>query len=258
MAKLETPQSGLDRVFLVLEQCAAADRALSLAELAERTGLPKSTLHRMCWKLAELGAVEATDGGFCVGSKLFALGGMHPEVRRLRALSMPFLHELCVRSGLMANLAVRCGDKALLVEEIYFTEGAPPRIPPKMIGTTLPLHATAIGKALIADLPGEAIERLAERSGLRPYTGRTIVRPGVLFEHLRRGHAARVIISSEEWRMGAAAVAAPVIVAGRTVAAVALVGPPDIRQLRRCADSVRGAAAGLARTLLPSSELQPL
>ena len=141
----QTNESGLsvtERVFLVLEHCAVANRTLSLAELAIRTGMAKSTLHRVCRNLVELGGLEASRNGFRVGTKLFALGGMNPAVRHLRAMSMPVLYDLCARSHWMANLAVRSGDRALLVEEIYCDEP----VPAQMIGARLPLHATANGR----------------------------------------------------------------------------------------------------------------
>ena len=92
--------------------------------------------------LVELGGLEASRNGFRVGTKLFALGGMNPAVRHLRAMSMPVLYDLCARSHWMANLAVRSGDRALLVEEIYCDEP----VPAQMIGARLPLHATANGR----------------------------------------------------------------------------------------------------------------
>lgn len=244
----ETTESGLsvtERVFLVLEHCAAANRTLSLAELAIRTGMAKSTLHRVCWKLVELGGLEASSNGFRVGTKLFALGGMNPAVRHLRAMSMPVLYDLCARSHWMANLAVRSGDRALLVEEICCDE----RTPAQMIGARLPLHATANGKALIAHLSQCEIEALAARNGLRAFTRHTIVRADVLAEHLGKARAAGVTTASEEWHLGAAGVAAPVVVDGVTVAAISLVGVPDPRLLRQLAQPVQKAAQLLACSL---------
>ena len=234
-----------DRLFEVLDHCAVAARPLSLAELVERTGWPKTTTHRVCHKLAELGALEREDGGFRLGTRLFALGGLQPEIRRLRAASAPFLHHLSATSGWMANLAVRSGDAALLVEEVSGSG----RLPTRMVGTTMPLHATAVGKALLSGCDAREVARLAGPQGFAPFTRATRIRPEVLAEHLAGVRAAGVAFSSEEWRFGAAGVAAPVVVGGAVVAAVALVGPPDARLLRQLALPVQQVARELAATL---------
>jgi DNA-binding IclR family transcriptional regulator len=158
---------------------------------------------------------------------------------------MPYLHVLCARSGWMANLATRSGDRALLLEEQYSVAH---RIP-QMLGATMPLHATAIGKALLAYAGPDEIEDIIGRVGLRPYTGHTIVRPQMLVEHLAAVRARGFAISSEEWRMGSAGVAAPVIVDQRTVASVALVGPPDQAELQRLVGWVKLVAARIGQAL---------
>jgi DNA-binding IclR family transcriptional regulator len=237
--------SAADRIFEVLETCARAGRPLTLAQLVERTGLPKSTLHRACWKLVALGALDETERGFRIGTRLFALASAHPDLRRLRAASAPYLHVLCARSGWIANLATRSGDRALLLEEQYHT----PHRTPKMIGTTLPLHATAVGKALLAHAPPEEIDATIARAGLRAFTGHTIVRPQLLLAQLETIRGRGYALSCEEWRNGAAGVAAPVVVDGEVVASIALVGPPDRAVLRQLAGPVLLAAARLARAL---------
>ena len=240
-----------DRLFVVLETCAASTHALSLAELAAATGLPKSTLHRMCWKLVELGALEQRPSGFQVDTKLLALGSMNPAIRQLRAVSVPFLHQLSTSTGWSANLAVLSGNRALLIEEIYCAA----QLPPKMIGATFPLHASAIGKALLGWLPAATFDLLIGDGLLRPHTRNTIVRPSVLRTHLADARAAGVAMSREEWRLGACGVAAPVMVDGEPIAAVGLVGPPDDRTMRTVISPVRRVAAELGRRLSPQADL---
>src|ERR1700727_1433162 len=63
-----------DRMFAVLEACAASRRPLTLVDLGELTGLPKTTLHRVCWKLVELRVLEHSDSGFELGARLYAPG----------------------------------------------------------------------------------------------------------------------------------------------------------------------------------------
>jgi DNA-binding IclR family transcriptional regulator len=240
-----------DRMFVVLERCATSNRPLSLADLVQRTGYPKSTLHRVCWKLVELGALESTDRGFAIGTKLFALGSMSPELRRLRAMSMPYMHQLVVESGWVANLAVLSDERALIAEEVY---GATPTLP-KVMGATLPLHASAVGKALLACQPEERRRALIEDMCLRPFTGKTIVREDRLLAQLEEIACTGIAISREEWRYGTSAVASPVLADGEPIAALALIGPHHEDSLLRNGQAVRRAAAHLGRTLARSRPL---
>src|ERR1044071_7040178 len=95
----EQGPSVADRLFSVLESCASSPRALTLADLVERTGLPKTTLHRTCWKLVERGALENDGDGSRIATKLFALGSRSPTLRRLRVIGMPYLHDLVAVTG---------------------------------------------------------------------------------------------------------------------------------------------------------------
>ena len=232
-------------MFVVLECCASANRTLSLAELVERTGFPKSTLHRLCWKLVELGALDSGDQGFVVGTKLFALGSMSPQLRRMRAMSMPYMHDLVVRTGWVANLAVLSDGRALVAEEVY---GAAPPLP-KVMGSSVPLHASAVGKALLAGTPPDERDALLAALRLPPLTAHTIVREAQLREQLAEIERTGIATSRQEYRMGTSAVASPVIVDGRVLAALALIGPHHEASLRPHGQAVRSGASRLAKAL---------
>lgn len=244
----EGAHSVATRVFVVLEACAASPRALSLVDLVERTGLPKTTLHRMCWKLVELGMLEHAGGGFRIGTKLFALGSTNLQLRRLRAIAMPHLHQLVARTGWATNLAVPADGRALIVEEVY---GASTHEMRRMVGVRLPLHATAVGKALLSGLDEEALSQHVGDALLRPFTRTTVVRPNILRDQLEAVRRGGVAYSHEEWAIGTSGVAAPVHADGAVVAAIAIVGPPGAAGMRRCAEAVRLAAVAVGRELSP-------
>jgi DNA-binding IclR family transcriptional regulator len=241
----ENPTSLIDRTFRVVEVCAASSAPLTLADLHERTGLPKSTLHRVCGKLVELRVLSHAADGFRVGSKLFALGSMSPELRRLRAAAMPRLHELVTQTGWVTNLAIHADSRALVVEEVYGGAAGIPR----MVGVRLPLHATAIGKALLAGFDGDQLDGFLGTGLLRPYTASTVVRPNLLRDQLAGIREAGVAFSHEEWSVGTSGVAAPVRWDGRVVGAVAVIGAPDKSAMLRHAKHVRRAAESLTEAL---------
>jgi DNA-binding IclR family transcriptional regulator len=200
----------------------------------------------MCWKLVELGMLDRVGHRYRIGTKVFALGSMNPSLRRLRAASMPHLHDLVERTGWATNLAVLAGDRALIVEEVFGGQGRAMR---RMIGGRLPLYATAVGKALLSGYSEDALAEVLDTRRLRRYTRMTVVRPSILRTQLTRVRQTGIAFSYEEWALGTSGVAAPVVVGGEVVAAVAVVGEPSEKAMFQNADPVRRAAAGLARTL---------
>jgi DNA-binding IclR family transcriptional regulator len=246
--------SVLDRALLVLETCAASYRPLSLVELVQRTGLPKTTLHRMCWKLVELGMLDRLDQRYRIGTKVFALGSMNPNLRWLRAAAMPHLHDLVERTGWATNLAVLAGDRALIVEEVFAGESRAMR---RMVGGRLPLYATAVGKALLSGFSDEALADVLDARRLRRYTRTTIVRPSLVRDQLAEVRRTGVALSYGEWAVDTAGVAAPVVVGGEVIAAVAVVGEPIEKAMLQRAEPVRRAATALARTLTRSGLVVP-
>ncbi len=237
--RTDSGPSVADRLFAVIESCATSPRGLSLADLVDRTGLPKTTLHRSCWKLVELGMLEHGVDGFHVGTKMFALGCMNPDLRRLRVLGMPYMHELVAGTGQVVNLAVLSDCRALLVDEVF---GAVSPSMPKMMGVRMPLHATAIGKALLLGREPEEVDEAIGTGALRPFTKHTIVRPELFREHLAAAARDGVVYSREEWRLGTSGLAVPVTCNGRTVAAMALIGPFEESELRSLSNPLRRAA----------------
>ena len=248
----EGRESVIDRVFCVLESCAASGRPLTLVDLSKRTGLPKTTVHRVCWKLVERGMLRHCSEGFQLSEKLFALGSMSPDLRRLRAVAMPWLHELTARTGWATNLAILAEERALVVEEVYCRSV---RRMPRMVGARLPLHATAIGKALLCGLTAPELDKVLGHCALRPYTQNTIVRPNLLREQLERIRNARVATSHEEWSSGICGIAAPIYADGSVVGAIAVVGEPDERMMQSHAQFVRITGSRLSRVLTPDLEL---
>lgn len=242
--------SVVDRVFCVLESCAGSSRGLTLVDLVERTGLPKTTLHRVCWKLVDLGMLAHSEDGFRIGMKLFALGSMSPDLRKLRAAAMPYLHQLVNETGWATNLAVLADRRALIVEEVYGGLSAARR---RTVGGRLPLHATAVGKALLAGYDEARVDLLVGTGMLRPYTPTTVVRPNLLRDQLATARRTGVAFSHEEWSMGTSGVAAPILMGGGLVAAVAAVGEPGEPGLRQRAPAVRIAALRIGRALNPAS-----
>lgn len=235
------------RILMTLEACAAHKRSLTLAELVDETGLAKTTLHRTCWKLVELGLLEHSDAGFSVGVKMFALGNSNPVINDLRVAAMPLLLELQRETGGMSNLAILHEGKALVIDALYTVQPSIPRL----VGASLPLHCTAVGKAIAANLEADEREELvANRGGLLPAaTWRTIVRPALLRANLDQVAEDGVASSNEEFMDGVCGVAAAMNVRGDATVAIGYVGRWNRNVIGQVSTPVREAAAALQLAL---------
>jgi DNA-binding IclR family transcriptional regulator len=222
---------------------------LTLTEIAERSGTPLTTTHRLLTELTEWGALtRRSDGRYEVGRKLWDLGLLAPVQLELRQVAAPFLHDLHTTIRDTVQLAVRDGLFALYIERISGRESVPVV---SQAGSRLPLHATGVGKVLLAAAPDEAIDE-ALRS-LTRQTPHTVVEPGRLRRELAEVRRRRYARTCEEMTLGAASLAVPVQVERHTgpvvVAALGIVVPPRRRDLPRLVPVLEVAARGIGREL---------
>lgn len=238
--------SALGKVMAVLEAFAADDVGVGFAELQQRTGLPKATLHRVAGDLVSARLLTRVDGKYHLGSHLFQLGMRASVERTLLEVATPFLEDLYERTHETVHLGLREGAEVVYVAKV----GGHRQVrSPSRIGGRMPVHATAIGKALLA-WAGEE-ERVAVLSGpLERRTQRTLTAPGRLRQQLDRVREDGVAFEFEEGAVGLVCVAAPVLDASdRPVAAISVAGAVTRFRPADHAASVRAAAAGIAATL---------
>jgi DNA-binding IclR family transcriptional regulator len=112
------PTSVLERVFAILDSFSADEPELTLAELASRTAIPKSTVHRLAKVLVDQRLLKRTGAGFCLGIRLFELGELVGEMRDLRDASLPFLEELFELTHETIHLGVLDGNEVLYFVKI--------------------------------------------------------------------------------------------------------------------------------------------
>ncbi|UGT63099.1 IclR family transcriptional regulator [Nocardia asteroides] len=234
----------LQRSALVLDAFPGGT-ALSLAEVAARTGLPRSTTHRVLTGLVELGWLARTGGGFELGLGLFELGERVGLKYRLRSAALPFMQDLYAVTGQTVHLAIRDGLDAVYVEKIHGHAALPL---PSQIGGRLPLTCTAVGKALLAPERPE-VRAAALAAPARSYTGNSITDPARLARELDAVRRTGVAVEREESTLGCCCLAAPVLQAGQPVAALSVSVPTGDFAPELLAPAVRTAALALGRVL---------
>lgn len=242
------PGRSVSSKLLTVLDCFDVDHPLlTLTEISTRTGLPLSTARRLVLELAEWGGLDQLpDGRYRVGMRLWRVGSMAPQQRDLREAALPYMQDLCAATQENVQLVVLDGLNALCIEKISS---------PKAVGTAtqvggrLPLHATAVGKVLLAFSSADLLRELVKR-GLRRATPYTIVEPGRLAGHLNNVRATGLGFAQEEMTLGAVSVAAPILTEqSRPRAAIGIVTHSHAR-LERLVPAVRAAALGISRIRL--------
>jgi DNA-binding IclR family transcriptional regulator len=218
---------------------------LNLGELAERTGLAKSTVHRLLTQVHQLGWVTRVGQRYELGMALFELGELVPVKHRLRAAALPFMQDLFAVTQETVHLAVRDGIDAVYAEKLHGHASLPL---PSRTGGRAPLTCTAVGKALLAYEDPEVLRQIVDRP-LRRFTAASITDAAVLLRQLESVRRTGVAIEREEAVVGGACLGAPVLVGGKPLAALSVSVPVARFHPERLAPAVRTAALGLSRTL---------
>lgn len=219
---------------------------LRLTELAQRAELAPATAHRLVAELTGWGALtRRADGGYVIGRRIWDLGVLAPAATGLRELAGPYLHDLHAATRATVHLAVRDGTQALYLDRVSGSVSVPVV---SRIGSRLPLHATGVGKVLLAYAPAEIVATVLGRlDRITPYT---ITLPGRLQSQLAVVRLEGYAQTSEEMSLGACSVAVPVWYRHtEVVAALGIVVPTISRDRTRLVAALQVAAAGIGRQL---------
>jgi DNA-binding IclR family transcriptional regulator len=219
----------IERAVAVLRLLDTADQPLELHEIADTLGLARTTTHGIVSTLRELGLVgQVHDHGQFHGryevaeaARLFGRGG--PDPHELRSLAMNWADSLAAQTGLAVTLGVPTRADVLVVHHVFRPDGSPQRL---AVGQRRPLHASALGKALLAFAPS-GLRRLPG-SDFTTYTKRTIRTHSGLAEALAIVRRDGLATEDGEFEADHGSIAAPVHgTGGLAVAALAVVGRRD-------------------------------
>lgn len=216
----------VQRALEIIECFDTRNKELQLSEISEKLGLNISTVHGILQTLVAYSYIEKSpdNGKYRLGLKLLEKGVMVSEGLNLRDIGRPHLNSLTDKYQetshlcLMQQNALYCIDK---VESPYAY-----LIMSSKIGRTLPLHATASGKAILAFLPEEDLNRFINQMQLIKLTKNTISDLVELREALDRIRSDGYSIEEEETELGSYSIAAPIRNhRGRVIASISLSGP---------------------------------
>ncbi|GGE84917.1 IclR family transcriptional regulator [Mycetocola zhadangensis] len=165
--------SVLDRMTTILDAF-DDDRGLSLSELASRAGLPKSTVSRLVSGLVRQRYLEREGKLIYLGLRLFELGQLAEAPRQLRSAALPVMAELRTVTGETTHLAIREKEDMIL---IAIVRGRTSAAEGYRTGDRVPVHLSAVGKAVLAHPLGVVTEAREAARGIR-WVASAILVPG--------------------------------------------------------------------------------
>lgn len=233
------------RVLALLSAFDTDHRSMTLSEMARRADMSLPTAHRLTAELVSGGLLmKRASGQYVVGRRLWDLGLLAPLQTGLRQVAAPFLQDIYGATLATVHLAVRDGSEVLYLDRISGHASVPVV---SQVGSRLPLHATGVGKVLLAYAPESVqVEVLNSLVRVTPYT---LTQPNRIAEEMRRVHREGFATTSEEMSLGACSVAVPIFRSdGAMLASVGIVVPSLKRDRARLISALQVAARGIGRS----------
>jgi DNA-binding IclR family transcriptional regulator len=224
MKTSESPSVAVERALTMLETVAQSSEGLSNAEISRKLNIPKSSASYILRTLETRGyfARDPETGKYRVGLKILslsrgALGGID-----VRGVALPVMRRLMQQTSLTCHLAVLDGPEAVYIEKVE------PETFIRMdtwVGRRMRVHATSVGKAIVAYIPQEELEKILHKSGMEKRTPKTITTLPRLLKELEKVREQGYAVDDEENNPGARCIAAPIFdEQGLIVASIGLSG----------------------------------
>lgn len=198
---------GLQRGFAVIKAFAADAPALTITEVADRTGLTRAVARRYLLTLRDLGYVHADDSRYALTPRVLDLGFTYLSTISVANVAEPFMEKLVDVLHESCSIAVLDGSDIVYVARVPANRIMSITL---VVGSRLPAHATSMGKVLLAYLPPAELNRYFAAAKLERLTRRTICDEAalrvVIQEVRRRGWA----VTDQELEEGIRSLAAPI------------------------------------------------
>ena len=233
----------ISRTADILRALSKHQDGLTLGEIAQLVGLPRSTVQRIVKALDDVNLVIAASpsGGVRLGPALLALASSAKQFS-IAEFARPLIVQLSKDTGETVDLAIMGTDKAVVVDQMA---GTHPLLAVSATGSSLLLHCTATGKALLAALPDKRLARFKSHLPLPAVTKNTITTWAALERELDSVRRTGLAIDREESFEGVCAVGAAIRGPGDEIASIAVAAPTE---------RFRATEKSLVETLLARSQ----
>jgi IclR family acetate operon transcriptional repressor len=224
-ASADQVQSVIRALELLRRIAEAPDGRASLTDLAQQVGLPASTAHRLLTTLEQERFVRFDQGGrlWSIGVQAFITGYAFTKTRTLPGMARPHMRLLMEKSGETVNLAEEDEGEAVYLAQVECQQLMRVFARP---GSRVPLHCSAVGKAMLATMPAKEVAKILHRHGMPRLTVKTITDPRSLGRELERTREAGYAVDDEEHAVGLRCIAAPLFdETGDCIGAISVSGP---------------------------------
>jgi len=220
----ESPSVAVERALAMLEAVSQEAEGLSNAEISRKLEIPKSSASYILRTLETQGYLNRNPetGKYRVGLKVLSLSRGALTGIDVREVALPIMRHLMEKTNLTCHLAILDGPDAVYIEKVE------PQGFIKMdtwVGRRMRVHATSVGKALVAHIPEERLEKIITERGMEKRTPKTITTLPRLLKDLEKVREHGYAVDDEENNMGARCVGAPIFNQNGTIeAAIGLSG----------------------------------
>jgi DNA-binding IclR family transcriptional regulator len=198
----------LKKTTLILMAFDDTDAGLSLKQIMDRTGLARSTAHRICSELVDLELLSKEEAVYTLGRILLGSTGQLRNFQNLRAIAEPYLFDLFASSHLGIHLAIRQGVNVRYLSRIV---GAANNHASTQVWGIRPLYSTATGKAYLSfDSNRAKILETVFKKPIKKFTVHTVVKKTILNEQIRTARKIGYSSENQENILGWAAIAVPI------------------------------------------------
>lgn len=199
----------VDRALRIIDCFSGNARELGISEIAEEMTLSKSTVFGLVNTLVINGYLEQNEENkkYRLGIRLFELGNLVGSRMDLRKAALPYCRKLSEDYNQGVHLAVRSGDEMIYIDKVDVPGLS---IAYSYVGKRAQMYCTGVGKAILAYLPEQELERYLEHTSLIGMTSHTITDRGELKKELEEIRRHSFAMDNEEVEEGLKCVAAPI------------------------------------------------
>ena len=241
----------LHKTLDILEVIKAAPAGLRLADLSRNVEMPKATVYRILATLEGRGYLDrGEDGNYRVSKKLFDMQRAVPIEQVLNRVAQPLIVKLAASCKETVNLGILDAGEVVVINTAESPQAV--RMSSK-IGNRRYLHATALGKVMLAGMTDKEVLRLIRLKGMPRLTANTIITKPALLAELQRIRRQNYALDNQENEIEGRCIGAPITGPdGRAVAALSISGPVfrmDVKRAQSLVPALHEACAAIGRAL---------
>ena len=221
--------TSLARGLAVVKAFSDQRRAMTIAQISHKTGIPRAAVRRCLYTLKQLGYADSEANNFYLKPKILTLGSSYLSSTPLTISAQPCLNHVSRTLNESCSLAVL--DE---LEVLYISRSATSRVMSVALnaGSRLPAYCTSLGRVMLAAMSDAELDAYFEKATLRAFTDRTIISESglraILIDVRQSGYA----VVEEELEIGLCSIAVPVRGASGTTVAALNVGAQSTRVTR--------------------------